>query len=65
MIWLTGVAGFDVLIRKMKGHLFFKHPLNTYYVPGAMLGVGDLDKKWIVPAPRPSVPWKDRQLNLL
>lgn len=45
MIWLTGVTGFDVLIQKMKGHLFFKHPLNTYYVLGAMLGVGDLDKK--------------------
>lgn len=42
MIWLTGLAGFNVLIQKMKGHLFSKYLLNTYYVPGVTLGVGNL-----------------------
>lgn len=39
--------------------------MNTYYIPGVMLGVGNLEKYWTVPVPRHSVQWEEWQLNQL
>lgn len=40
MIWLTGLASSNVLIWKIKGHLFSKHLLNAYYMSGTAVGAG-------------------------
>lgn len=40
MIWLTGLASFNVLTWKIKGHLFSKHLLNAYYMSGTTVGAG-------------------------